>query len=129
MTSCKTTVVQTEKFGGPVGHLAELSTYADGMCVARLKRLGHMKMTEGSWAKTQGGYINVPRFDGMVPDVLYDRFEGPREQAVAFLKEKQFEMGRVCPQCGREVTWRVCITDGEAINCAGWRLPMPEKKK
>jgi len=30
---------------------------------------------------------------------------------------------RKCTQCGRVVPWRVCITDGEALGCAGWKLP------
>jgi hypothetical protein len=30
---------------------------------------------------------------------------------------------RLCPQCGRMVVWKICITDGEALGCAGWRLP------
>jgi len=34
---------------------------------------------------------------------------------------------RSCPQCGRNVTWRVCITDAEAQGCAGWKLPLPQE--
>jgi hypothetical protein len=77
-----------EKFFDGRGNIGELETYSDGVCVARLMRPGISRSTV-VFSKDQR--VTMLRNDGREPDLLYDRFEGKREDVVAWLTEKGFE--------------------------------------